>query len=45
MSENHPDKLIAQGLPQEMIKVATEKTQRIKLAYEQIMKSYNTQRA
>lgn len=45
MSENHPDKLIAQGLPQEMIKVATEKTQRIKLAYEQIMQNYKAQSA
>jgi len=42
MSENHPDKLIAQGLPQEMIKVATEKTQRIKLAYEQIIRDLKT---
>ncbi|OGT43478.1 MAG: molecular chaperone DjlA [Gammaproteobacteria bacterium RIFCSPHIGHO2_12_FULL_40_19] len=36
MSQNHPDKLIAKGLPPEMIKVATQKTQRIKQAYEQI---------
>ncbi|OGT48898.1 MAG: hypothetical protein A3E82_04175 [Gammaproteobacteria bacterium RIFCSPHIGHO2_12_FULL_38_11] len=34
MSQNHPDKLISKGLPPEMIKVATEKTQRIKKAYE-----------
>lgn len=38
MSQNHPDKLIAKGLPPEMIKVATQKTQRIKQAYEQIKK-------
>lgn len=36
MSQHHPDKLIAKGLPQEMIKFATEKTQEIKAAYEQI---------
>lgn len=41
MSQNHPDKLIAKGLPPEMIKVATEKTQRIKKAYEQIKKLKN----
>ncbi len=36
MSQNHPDKLIAQGLPEEMIKIATDKTQKIQAAYEQI---------
>lgn len=41
MSQNHPDKLIAKGLPPEMIKVATQKTQRIKQAYEQIKKAKN----
>ncbi len=39
MKENHPDKLIAKGLPKEMIKLATEKTQRIQIAYEQIRKA------
>lgn len=39
MSQNHPDKLIAKGLPPEMIKVATQKTQRIKQAYEYIKKA------
>ncbi len=39
MSQNHPDKLIAKGLPPEMIKIATQKTQRIKQAYEQIKKA------
>jgi DnaJ like chaperone protein len=38
MSQNHPDKLIAQGLPEEMIKLATDKTQKIQKAYEQIKK-------
>ncbi|MCP4042584.1 MAG: co-chaperone DjlA [Gammaproteobacteria bacterium] len=36
MSQNHPDKLVSKGLPEEMIKLATEKTQRIKAAYEKI---------
>lgn len=39
LSRNHPDKLIAQGLPQEMIKVANEKTQKIVKAYELICDS------
>lgn len=36
MSQHHPDKLVAKGLPEEMIKLATEKTQNIKAAYEKI---------
>jgi len=36
MSQHHPDKLLAQGLPEEMIKVATEKTRDIRGAYERI---------
>ncbi|MGL5742377.1 MAG: co-chaperone DjlA [Legionella sp.] len=39
LSRNHPDKLIAQGLPQEMIKLANEKTQKIVKAYELICTS------
>ncbi|USQ14554.1 co-chaperone DjlA [Legionella lytica] len=39
LSRNHPDKLIAKGLPQEMIKVANEKTQKIVKAYELICES------
>lgn len=39
MSKNHPDKLIAQGVPPEMIKLATKKTQNIKDAYELIKKT------
>ncbi len=38
MSQNHPDKLVAKGLPEEMMKLATEKTQRIQKAYEIIKK-------
>lgn len=36
MSQHHPDKLIAEGLPEEMIKLATEKTQQIRAAYDRI---------
>jgi len=39
MNQHHPDKLIAKGLPEEMVRLATEKTQEIKAAYEQIKKS------
>lgn len=39
MSENHPDKLIAKGVPESMIKLATEKTQKIKQAYEDICRA------
>jgi DnaJ like chaperone protein len=39
MSQHHPDRLIAKGLPEEMIKLATEKTQEIKAAYEQIKRN------
>lgn len=39
MSKNHPDKLIAQGLPENMIKMANEKTQAISKAYQQICES------
>lgn len=36
MNQHHPDKLVAKGLPEEMIKVATEKTQEIRKAYDLI---------
>lgn len=36
MSQHHPDKLVSKGLPEEMMKLATEKTQQIKAAYETI---------
>ena len=39
MSQHHPDKLVARGLPEQMIQDATEKTQQIKAAYELIRKS------
>lgn len=39
MSQHHPDKLVAKGMPEEMIKLANEKTGEIKSAYEQIKQS------
>ena len=39
MSQHHPDKLVSKGLPEQMIKDATQKTQQIKSAYELIKKS------
>lgn len=38
MSEHHPDKLIAQGMPDDMVALATEKAQEIQQAYEIIEK-------
>ncbi|MCZ6828316.1 MAG: co-chaperone DjlA [Gammaproteobacteria bacterium] len=38
MSEHHPDKLIAQGVPEDMLKLGTEKSQEIQAAYELIRK-------
>jgi DnaJ like chaperone protein len=37
MSQHHPDKLIAKGLPEEMMKIATEKTQEIRAAYDLVV--------
>ncbi|WP_058482211.1 co-chaperone DjlA [Legionella spiritensis] len=39
ISRNHPDRLIAQGLPEEMIKLANDKTHKITKAYELICAS------
>jgi len=39
MSQYHPDKLIAQGVPDDMIKLGTEKAQEIQAAYDLIAKS------
>jgi len=39
MSEYHPDKLIGQGMPDDMIKAATERSQEIQAAYDLIKKS------
>jgi len=39
MSQNHPDKLVARGLPESMLEVAKQKTQAIQAAYERIRES------
>ena len=36
MNRHHPDKLVSKGLPEEMMKAATEKTREIKTAYDRI---------
>lgn len=38
VAENHPDKLIARGLPKEFVYIATEKVAAINEAYDQIAK-------
>ncbi|KAE9542018.1 co-chaperone DjlA [Ursidibacter maritimus] len=39
MNEHHPDKLVAKGLPPEMMEVAKEKAQQIQAAYDLICKT------
>jgi len=39
ISANHPDKLIGQGMPDDMVKLATERTQEIQTAYELVVAS------
>ncbi|MBN1828750.1 MAG: co-chaperone DjlA [Deltaproteobacteria bacterium] len=34
MNQHHPDKLVSKGLPEEMIRLASEKTRKIKEAYD-----------
>jgi len=41
MSQYHPDKLTGQGMPEDMIKLATEQTKDIQLAYDLIKRSRN----
>lgn len=36
LSQHHPDKLVAKGLPEEMMKLASERTHQIRSAYEVI---------
>jgi len=42
MSVHHPDKLVARGMPEEMTRMATEKTQEIKVAYDRIREARGT---
>ncbi|HIF50571.1 MAG TPA: co-chaperone DjlA [Thiotrichaceae bacterium] len=39
LSQHHPDKLVAKGLPEEMMKIATDRTHEIRKAYEVIKKA------
>jgi DnaJ like chaperone protein len=39
LSQHHPDKLVSKGLPDEMMKVASQKTHEIRQAYERIRES------
>ena len=39
LSQHHPDKLVSKGLPEEMMKLASEKTHEIRQAYELITKA------
>ena len=41
MSQYHPDKLIGQGMPEDMIAMATEQAKEIQLAYDLIKKDRN----
>jgi DnaJ like chaperone protein len=41
MSQYHPDKLMGQGVPEDMIKMATEQAKEIQVAYDLIKKSRN----
>jgi len=38
LSQHHPDKLVSKGLPEEMMKIASQKTHEIKQAYDVIKK-------
>jgi len=44
MNQHHPDKLVSKGLPEEMIRLATQKTQEIKAAYERIRQARGSAR-
>ena len=39
MSQYHPDKLMGQGVPEDMIAVATAQAQEVQIAYDMIKKS------
>lgn len=41
MSQHHPDKLMGQGVPEDMIAMATEQAKEIQLAYDLIKKNRN----
>lgn len=39
MNQHHPDKLVSKGLPEEMLRLAKERTQQIRSAYDRIRKA------
>jgi DnaJ like chaperone protein len=39
LSQHHPDKLVSKGLPEEMMKIASQKTHEIRQAYERIKRA------
>jgi len=39
INQHHPDKLVSKGLPEEMLRIATDKTQDIQQAYEYIKRA------
>ncbi len=41
LSQHHPDKLVSKGLPEEMMKIATDRTHEIRQAYERIKEERN----
>ena len=41
LSQHHPDKLVSKGLPEEMMKIATQRTHEIRQAYEKIKQERN----
>ena len=41
LSQHHPDKLVSKGLPEEMMKIATDRTHEIRTAYERIKEERN----
>ena len=41
MNQHHPDKLVSKGLPEEMIKIAEQRTHEIRQAYEKIKEARN----
>lgn len=36
MNQHHPDKLVAKGLPEEMVRLATERTRQVRNAYDRV---------
>lgn len=43
LSQHHPDKLVSKGLPEEMMKIAAQKTHEIRQAYERINEARGSQ--